>query len=127
MHQNEDAYPEPIRFIPERWLINGDQGRDRCFAPFQKGNHACIGIKYVIYPIVGCMSWSADFRSSLAYMQLYIGIAYTVMRFDLELCEPVSDWDWIDRAGAKPAWPVWARVVHDYASGGGSQESHVGV
>jgi hypothetical protein len=48
-------------------------------------------------------------------MQLYIGIAHIVKRFDLELCEPgFSNWDWIDRAGAKLARPMWARVVRDY-------------
>ncbi|KAL2703410.1 hypothetical protein AAEP93_004481 [Penicillium crustosum] len=99
MHQNAEAYPEPTRFIPERWLINSDEERDRCFTPFQKGNNACIGI-------------------NLAYMQLYLGIAHIVKRVDLALCQSdFTDWDWIDRAGAKLARLVSVRVVQDYASG----------
>ncbi|KAJ5704931.1 hypothetical protein N7536_000620 [Penicillium majusculum] len=106
MHQNAEAYPEPTRFIPERWLINGDKERDGCFTPFQKGNNACIGI-------------------NLAYMQLYLGIAHTVKRFDLALCESdFTDWDWIDRAGAKLARPVSLRVVQDYASAEYSRGSY---
>ncbi|KAJ5870657.1 hypothetical protein N7455_005598 [Penicillium solitum] len=106
MHQNAEAYPEPTRFIPERWLINGDKERDGCFTPFQKGNNACIGI-------------------NLAYMQLYLGIAHTVKRFELALCESdLTDWDWIDRAGAKLARPVSLRVVQDYASAEYSRGSY---
>ncbi|THC90386.1 hypothetical protein EYZ11_010149 [Aspergillus tanneri] len=109
LHQNDKAYSEPTKFIPERWLVASNNDRDRCFAPFQKGNHACIG-------------------TNLAYMQLYLGIAHMIKRFDLHLCEPVSsEWQWIDRAGAKPAWPVFTRVVKDHASTQASHRSVTGV
>jgi hypothetical protein len=50
-------------------------------------------------------------------MQLYLGIAHTAKRFELALCESdLTDWDWIDRAGAKLARPVSVRVVQDYAN-----------
>lgn len=46
MHQNEDEYPEPERFLPERWMepdpwhIGG-----RTFVPFGKGKRGCLGMQ----------------------------------------------------------------------------------
>ena len=40
---NEDIFPEPRRFFPERWIKEPDL--DRYFVPFGKGSRACLGIK----------------------------------------------------------------------------------
>ena len=40
---NEDIFPEPKRFVPERWLENPDLVR--YFVPFGKGSRQCLGIK----------------------------------------------------------------------------------
>lgn len=40
---NKDIYPEPERFIPERWIDN--PGLDPYFVPFGKGSRMCLGVK----------------------------------------------------------------------------------
>lgn len=40
---NKDIYPDPEKFIPERWLDN--PSLDRYFVPFGKGSRMCLGIK----------------------------------------------------------------------------------
>jgi cytochrome P450 len=40
---NKDIYPDPDKFIPERWI--NDPGLDRYFVPFGKGSRMCLGIK----------------------------------------------------------------------------------
>ena len=44
MHNNPDAFPEPEKFNPSRWLDpNGAQLREKCFVPFSKGRRMCLG------------------------------------------------------------------------------------
>jgi cytochrome P450 len=40
---NKDIYPDPEKFIPERWINN--PGLDRYFVPFGKGSRMCLGVK----------------------------------------------------------------------------------
>ena len=40
---NKDIFPEPKKFVPERWLENPDLMR--YFVPFGKGSRQCLGIK----------------------------------------------------------------------------------
>lgn len=40
---NEDIYPHPEKFKPERWIDN--PGLDRYFVPFGRGSRMCLGIK----------------------------------------------------------------------------------
>lgn len=42
---NADIYPEPFKFLPERWLVNPPA--EKWFLPFSKGSRSCIGIKLV--------------------------------------------------------------------------------
>lgn len=42
---NEEIYPEPRAFVPERWIENPEL--DRYFVPFGKGSRQCLGMKYV--------------------------------------------------------------------------------
>jgi cytochrome P450 len=41
---NEDIFPNPKEFQPERWINRPDL--DRYFVPFGKGSRGCLGIKY---------------------------------------------------------------------------------
>jgi hypothetical protein len=46
VHQNEEWYPEPTVFKPERWDDNGDEDKKRpayAWLPFGLGPHKCIG------------------------------------------------------------------------------------
>ena len=43
-------FPEPSRFLPERWLSNnpGLARMERVFVPYGRGPRVCIGMRYVI-------------------------------------------------------------------------------
>ncbi|RFU72711.1 cytochrome p450 [Trichoderma arundinaceum] len=60
-------YPEPLRFIPERWF-NPTERANRSFVAFGKGTRMCQGM---------------DFANA----EMYITIATLFLRFDLELFE----------------------------------------
>ena len=48
VHRNEQAFPDPEAFYPERWLSKeGEDLRKAAFNPFSVGQRSCIGIKYV--------------------------------------------------------------------------------
>lgn len=40
---NEEIFPEPREFVPERWI--GHPELERYFVPFGKGTRQCLGIK----------------------------------------------------------------------------------
>ncbi|RAO73216.1 uncharacterized protein BHQ10_009228 [Talaromyces amestolkiae] len=63
---NKDIYPDPEKFIPERWLDNPNL--DRHFVPFGKGSRMCLGI-------------------NLAQAELYLAIATVFSRFEFDLYE----------------------------------------
>ena len=46
VHMNEDDYPEPKSFNPDRWM-NPDPWHlgDRVFVPFSKGSRNCVGMQ----------------------------------------------------------------------------------
>ncbi|KAJ5108558.1 benzoate 4-monooxygenase cytochrome P450 [Penicillium angulare] len=43
-HHNEDLFPQPYTFRPERWLGLDGQRLDRFLVTFNKGTRACLGI-----------------------------------------------------------------------------------
>lgn len=46
IHQNPDLFPQPLEFIPERWLEPHERQRlERYLVPFSKGSRQCAGIK----------------------------------------------------------------------------------
>ncbi|EEU33407.1 uncharacterized protein NECHADRAFT_89500 [Fusarium vanettenii 77-13-4] len=46
IHRWEPAFPEPERFIPDRWLDDENiEQRKEAFVPFSVGSRRCIGIK----------------------------------------------------------------------------------
>lgn len=45
MHRNEDAFPDPMKFDPSRWLNPEDARRlDHYMVPFGKGSRQCVGM-----------------------------------------------------------------------------------
>lgn len=48
MHQNEQIWPDPMKFAPERWLDPSEAKRlDKYMVSFTKGSRQCVGMKYV--------------------------------------------------------------------------------
>jgi cytochrome P450 len=45
MHLDPEVYPEPHKFLPERWLGKYNPLMDRNFVPFSKGSRDCLGKK----------------------------------------------------------------------------------
>ncbi|KAI1803415.1 cytochrome P450 [Daldinia bambusicola] len=64
LHQNEEQYPEPQRFNPDRFM-DPDPWHlgDRTFVPFGKGKRNCIGMH-------------------LAWAEIYLLLAHMVSRFE---------------------------------------------
>nr|WNS47921.1 CapF [Capnodium sp. TTI-000886] len=71
IHMNEDLFPDPHAFQPERW-INDKAGLSGNFVPFSRGARMCIGI-------------------NLAYAELYLTTATVFSRFDFELHGTTQD------------------------------------
>ncbi|KAK4206663.1 putative cytochrome P450, putative EED11494.1 cytochrome P450 [Rhypophila decipiens] len=44
LHTDPDVYPEPFKFIPERWLGDYDPRMNRNWVPFSRGSRNCLGI-----------------------------------------------------------------------------------
>ncbi|KAK8091583.1 cytochrome P450 [Apiospora hydei] len=66
MHYDEQLYPEPKRFVPERWTdVEKRKKAEKTYAPFSRGTRSCLGMH-------------------LAWSELYIVIASVVLRFDLK-------------------------------------------
>ncbi len=67
MHRREDLWPQPEHFIPERFSIEGSQGRHRFgFIPFGGGPRLCIGNRF-------------------AYIEAALILAMVASKFDLLL------------------------------------------
>ena len=46
LHQDEDYFPDPARFDPDRWSDPVETQRlEKSFVPFGKGSRACVGMK----------------------------------------------------------------------------------
>ncbi|KAI4200234.1 MAG: hypothetical protein LQ350_004092 [Teloschistes chrysophthalmus] len=85
IHHNPSIFPEPKVFDPERWLQSPEKmvESNKFLVPFSRGSRACAGINL-----------RAD---SLAYMELYMSIAYIIRRFELTPFETTDkDMQWDD-------------------------------
>jgi cytochrome P450 len=70
--QSADYFPEPTRFLPERWLPNSPiPGNEKFLTPFSKGSRQCIGL-------------------NLANAELYKVTATIFRRFEFELYETTT-------------------------------------
>ncbi|KAI9706195.1 MAG: hypothetical protein M1820_004956 [Bogoriella megaspora] len=69
VHLSPEYFPEPTRFMPERWLPDSPlPGNEKFLTPFSKGSRQCIGL-------------------NLANSELYQVTATVFRRFDFELFE----------------------------------------
>ncbi|KAF4540590.1 Cytochrome p450 [Lasiodiplodia theobromae] len=69
IHLDPELFPQPLKFLPERWLEGGVNEHSRKYVvPFSKGSRACIGIH-------------------LATAELFLAVASVVRRLDLALFE----------------------------------------
>ena len=53
MHHNPEYFPEPKKFIPERFetIKDNDKVHNFCYIPFSAGSRNCIGQKFAMYEI----------------------------------------------------------------------------
>ncbi|KAK5992086.1 N-acetyltryptophan 6-hydroxylase ivoC [Cladobotryum mycophilum] len=66
MHTDEQIYPEPKSFEPERWIdMDVRRKANKTYAPFARGTRICLGMH-------------------LAWAEMYIVLAALVQRFDLQ-------------------------------------------
>ena len=72
MHENEDIFPDPRVFRPERW--QGDGGLQRYLTPFTRGSRACLGI-------------------NLAWAEMYLVLASVFRRFEFDISGVVRERD----------------------------------
>ncbi|KAH8600807.1 putative cytochrome P450 [Bisporella sp. PMI_857] len=70
MHYDTDIFPEPTKFVPERWIKGEKEERrlETYLVPFSKGTRNCAGI-------------------NLAWVELYLATAMVFRRWELELFE----------------------------------------
>ena len=77
IHHNAEYYPEPFRFKPERWLVEGSTRKEdvmlaqSAYCPFSLGRASCTG-KQIAYQemttILARMMWLYDMRLQDASM-----------------------------------------------------------
>jgi cytochrome P450 len=68
-HRDPLKFPNPMKFDPERWLQQSDNGRlEKYLVPFSKGTRQCMGI-------------------NLATAEIYLTLASVFRRYDMELYE----------------------------------------
>ncbi|KAL9581354.1 MAG: hypothetical protein Q9212_003945 [Teloschistes hypoglaucus] len=76
-NMNPSVFPEPERFLPERWLENDPQ-LDKNMVSFSRGSRICLGM-------------------NLAYCVLYLTLAHLLRWYDLQLHETTkADMEWKD-------------------------------
>lgn len=47
VHWNDEIFPDPHTFKPERWLGKDEESLDMWLVSFAKGPRSCLGTKYV--------------------------------------------------------------------------------
>ncbi|KAI1869857.1 hypothetical protein JX265_003309 [Neoarthrinium moseri] len=68
MHMDPEVYPEPYKFIPERWIGDVDPRVNRNFVPFVKGSRNCLGLNLAwaeMYVVLGILFRPGGFKMSL--------------------------------------------------------------
>ncbi|KAL9599821.1 MAG: hypothetical protein Q9219_003607 [cf. Caloplaca sp. 3 TL-2023] len=66
VHDNSEVFPEPDKFIPERWIGPDARDANKSLVVFSKGPRACIGL-------------------NLAWMEMYLTLSNFFSRFDMSL------------------------------------------
>jgi len=73
VHQDPKIFPDPTKFNPDRWIRAEDPRKlEKYLVSFSKGARACVG-------------------AQLAMAELYIALATTFRRFDLEVWDTTLD------------------------------------
>ncbi|MCJ1264415.1 hypothetical protein MMC22_004286 [Lobaria immixta] len=123
IHDNPTLFPEPEKFIPERWL--GEKGKEleKWHISFSKGPRHCIGMKYVItwspnipsfivkYSEAGHLLTWMILAFSLVYLIGHLSLANFFGRLSMELFETdESSMEWLDRSQALNKSNVKVRV-----------------
>ncbi|KAK0458615.1 cytochrome P450 [Desarmillaria tabescens] len=65
---NEEIFPQPHAFQPERWLQQDSQSLEKYLVPFSRGPRSCIGV-------------------NLAWCELYLVFANLFRKFDMKIHE----------------------------------------
>ncbi|KAA8572114.1 hypothetical protein MFRU_018g01200 [Monilinia fructicola] len=66
MHTDENLYPDPMRFDPERWTdLEARKKTEKTYGPFSRGTRNCLGMH-------------------LAWAECYLFLAAVAQRFDFE-------------------------------------------
>nr|A8C7R4.1 RecName: Full=Inactive cytochrome P450 monooxygenase cloA; AltName: Full=Ergot alkaloid synthesis protein cloA; AltName: Full=Inactive clavine oxidase; Short=CLOA [Claviceps fusiformis]ABV57820.1 cytochrome P450 monooxygenase [Claviceps fusiformis] len=96
---NQDIFPSPLCFSPERWIGPAAAGLDKWNVAFGRGSRQCIG-------------------TTLAYLELRCVVAYFFSRFDMTLTAKNGDGHrWVDRFVAVNLDTVEVLVLSDRWSG----------
>ncbi|KAF2005162.1 cytochrome P450 [Amniculicola lignicola CBS 123094] len=75
MFTAQTHFSDPAQFIPERWLDGRDELKSKeAFHPFGIGSHGCLG-------------------QPLARMELRLGLAMLLSKFDVATVKPVKKWE----------------------------------
>ncbi|KAK6840897.1 hypothetical protein PG987_001757 [Apiospora arundinis] len=85
LHTDEDAYPDPMRFNPDRWLAEskteGAEDEARVYAPFSRGTRICLGIH---------LAWAEMYSVLSALVQGYDFTFPDATATDFEGCRTIS-------------------------------------
>jgi cytochrome P450 len=73
LHRNPQYFPDPVSFLPERWLGLDGATQKAAFQPFSTGSRSCIG-------------------KHLALQVLRLTLARLLLEFDGECVKKVLDW-----------------------------------
>ncbi|KAL0940514.1 elymoclavine monooxygenase [Colletotrichum truncatum] len=92
IHDNASLFPEPEKFIPERWLGEDGWALEKYFVPFSKGPRSCLGM-------------------NVAYVEMYLSIANFFSRFNMSLYKTDETTAiWIDSAAARIWKPIRVKI-----------------
>lgn len=73
VHHNAEIFPQPSKFIPERWIQDNDtHSLDRYLVAYGKGTRNCVG-------------------QNLGQAELYLTLSEVVKRFDFELFQTTEE------------------------------------
>ncbi|RAL15190.1 cytochrome P450 [Aspergillus homomorphus CBS 101889] len=95
IQQNARIFPEPQKFLPDRWLGDEAETTRKWNVAFSRGPRQCIGV-------------------NIAYLELHACLAYLFSHFQFALCNPTkTELEWVDRFVAHSTRDVMVRVTED--------------
>lgn len=86
VHYNEELFPDPYTFNPDRWLQEDSRALDNYLVAFSRGPRSCLGLKYVYRIIlVATLTYCCPSKSSLAWCELYLIFANLFRKVNMEI------------------------------------------